>query len=65
MSVAASSPSTFVTPSLPPLEVKASFSLLVSLVSLARVLAFSLSFLSTILAIAQTPEAAAGEEPPA
>jgi hypothetical protein len=57
MSVAASSPSTFLTPSLPPLEVKASFSLLVSL---ARVLAFSLSFFSTILAMARTPEAGCG-----
>ena len=51
MSVAASRPSTGLTPILPPLSLKASF----SLVFLAPVLAFSLTFFLKLLAMAHTP----------
>jgi hypothetical protein len=58
MSVAASSPSTALTPTLPPLALKASRSL--DLALLARVFAFSASFFSPILAMAAHSRAAAG-----
>jgi hypothetical protein len=65
MSVASASPSTSRVPTLAPLALKASLALLVPaalvvLALLAPVLAFSLGFFSTILAMAQTPQGGVG-----